>query len=48
MSSPDGPTVAVLLVSHDGARWLPGVLAGLAAQTVGPGLVVGVDTGSRD
>lgn len=48
MSSPDGPSVAVLLVSHDGARWLPGVLAGLAAQTARPGLVVGVDAGSRD
>ncbi len=48
MPSPDGPTVAVLLVSHDGARWLPGVLAGLAEQSARPGLVVGVDTGSRD
>ncbi len=48
MPSPDGPSVAVLLVSHDGARWLPAVLAGLGAQTVRPGLVVGVDTGSRD
>ena len=48
MPSPDGSSVAVLLVSHDGARWLPGVLAGLAAQTVRPGLVIGVDTGSRD
>ena len=46
--SPDGSSVAVLLVSHDGARWLPGVLAGLAAQSVRPGLVTGVDTGSRD
>ena len=48
MPSPVGPSVAVLLVSHDGARWLPAVLAGLGAQTVRPGLVVGVDTGSRD
>ncbi len=48
MPSPDVPSVAVLLVSHDGARWLPAVLAGLGAQTTRPGLVVGVDTGSRD
>ena len=30
------PTVVALLVSHDGARWLPAVLDGLRAQT-GPG-----------
>ena len=41
-------TVAALLVSHDGARWLPTVLTGLTAQTRRPDHVVGVDTGSRD
>jgi GT2 family glycosyltransferase len=41
-------SVAVLLVSHDGARWLPTVIEGLRAQTVAPGCVVAVDTTSRD
>ncbi len=41
-------TVTALLVSHDGARWLPAVLDGLAAQTVQPDRVVAVDTGSSD
>src|SRR5207342_802334 len=41
-------SVAALLVSHDGARWLPTVLEGLAAQTRLPDLLVAVDTGSRD
>jgi len=41
-------SVAALLVSHDGARWLPTVLQGLAAQTRRPDLLVAVDTGSRD
>ncbi|WP_300406358.1 glycosyltransferase [Nocardioides sp.] len=39
--------VAVLVVSHDGARWLPGVLEGLAEQEL-HGRVVAVDTGSLD
>ena len=42
------PCVTALLVSHDGERWLPAVLDGLAAQTVHPDRVVTVDTGSRD
>ncbi len=37
----------MLLVSHDGERWLPTVLDGLAAQHR-VGRVVGVDTGSKD
>ena len=41
-------TVTVLLVSHDGARWLPQVLEGLEAQTRPVDRVVAVDTGSRD
>ena len=40
--------VSALLVSHDGARWLPTVLAGLAASTRPPDRVVAVDTGSQD
>jgi len=40
--------VTVVLVSHDGARWLPETLAALAAQTRPPQRVVAVDTGSAD
>jgi GT2 family glycosyltransferase len=40
--------VTALLVSHDGARWLPAVLDGLAAQTRPVDRVVAVDTTSRD
>ncbi|WP_372736175.1 glycosyltransferase family 2 protein, partial [Nocardioides sp.] len=43
-----GADVAVVLVSHDGARWLPTVLAGLAAQQLPVECRVGVDTGSKD
>ncbi len=44
-------SVAVLLVSHDGARWLPTVIDGLRAQSgvvEGRVPVVAVDTGSKD
>lgn len=41
-------TVSALLVSHDGERWLPAVLDGLAAQTRPVDRVVAVDTGSTD
>ncbi len=37
-----------LLVSHDGARWLPAVIDGVRAQTAPLRGVVAVDTGSRD
>jgi GT2 family glycosyltransferase len=40
--------VTVVLVSHDGARWLPETLAALGAQTRPPQRVVAVDTGSTD
>ena len=40
--------VTVVLVSHDGASWLPDTLAALAAQTRPPQRVVAVDTGSTD
>ncbi|HEX6246446.1 MAG TPA: glycosyltransferase family 2 protein [Nocardioidaceae bacterium] len=41
-------TVTALLVSHDGARWLPAVLEGLRSQSRKPDRVVAVDTGSTD
>lgn len=44
----DASQVTVVLVAHDGATWLPTVLEGLAAQSVTPGRVVAVDTGSTD
>lgn len=40
--------VATILVSHDGARWLPAVLEGAAAQTRPADVIVAVDTGSAD
>jgi GT2 family glycosyltransferase len=40
--------VTVVLVSHDGASWLPETLAALAGQTRPPQRVVAVDTGSTD
>lgn len=41
-------TVAALLVSHDGARWLPTVIDGIRAQRRPLDRVVAVDTTSRD
>ena len=40
--------VTALLVSHNGARWLPAVLAGLAASTRKIDAITCVDTGSTD
>jgi GT2 family glycosyltransferase len=40
--------VTALLVSHDGARWLPAVLAGLRDQRRRPDQVIAIDTGSSD
>jgi GT2 family glycosyltransferase len=40
--------VTVLLVSHDGARWLPTVLDGLAEQQLPIARRIAVDTGSKD
>jgi GT2 family glycosyltransferase len=40
--------VTALLVSHNGARWLPAVLEGLGTQTRAPDRLVAVDTGSGD
>lgn len=42
------PTVAALLVSHDGSRWLPAVIDGLRGQRTPVTRVVTVDTGSHD
>ena len=41
-------TVAALLVSHDGERWLPAVISGLQSQSAPVDRVVAVDTGSKD
>jgi GT2 family glycosyltransferase len=41
-------SVAVLLVSHDGDRWLPAVIDGVRAQQPAVETVVAVDTGSKD
>jgi GT2 family glycosyltransferase len=41
-------TVTALLVSHDGGRWLPAVLEGLAGQVQQPDRVLAIDTGSSD
>jgi GT2 family glycosyltransferase len=40
--------VAVVIPNYNGARWLPGVLASLAGQTVAPAEVLVVDDGSTD
>lgn len=40
--------VTALLVSHDGARWLPAVVQGLESSLRTPDAVVLVDTGSTD
>lgn len=40
--------VTALLVSHNGARWLPAVLSGLEQGTRQPDRYVAVDTGSND
>lgn len=42
------PVVSVVLVAHDGARWLGDTLAAVAVQTRPPDRCVAVDTGSRD
>ncbi|HEY6935363.1 MAG TPA: glycosyltransferase family 2 protein [Marmoricola sp.] len=40
--------VTALLVTHDGATWLPGVLTALRRSTASPDVLVAVDTGSVD
>jgi GT2 family glycosyltransferase len=41
-------TVTAVIVAHDGASMLPGLVQALHAQTHAVGRIVGVDTGSRD
>ena len=41
-------SVALVLVAHDGARWLPTVIDGIKAQRAPISQVVAVDTGSKD
>lgn len=41
-------SVALILVSHDGARWLPTVIDGIRAQQAPIAGIVPVDTGSKD
>jgi GT2 family glycosyltransferase len=41
-------TVTALIVAHDGAQLLPGLVQALSAQTYQVEQTVGVDTGSRD
>ena len=41
-------SVALILVSHDGARWLPTVIDGIRGQAASIAGVVPVDTGSKD
>jgi GT2 family glycosyltransferase len=48
LESTIGPHVTVVLVSHNGAKWLPQVLDGLERQRRMPNALVAVDTGSRD
>jgi GT2 family glycosyltransferase len=43
-----GHLVTAVLVSHDGAQWLPEVLDAVRAQTRPPDRLVAVDTGSTD
>jgi len=48
MEFPDRPSVLVLLVATDGARWLPEALRGLRAQKHRPIDIVAVDNASTD
>ncbi|WP_219499662.1 glycosyltransferase [Nonomuraea ceibae] len=42
------PFVTVIVVAHDGGRWLGETLKALASQSYRPDRVVGADNGSRD
>ncbi|KQQ43422.1 glycosyltransferase family 2 protein [Nocardioides sp. Leaf307] len=48
MPASESPAVVALVVSHDGARWLPAVVDGVTGQTRPVDRVVAVDTTSRD
>ncbi len=45
---PDDVRVTAIVVVHDGARWLPGLLDGLARQTFRPHRTIAVDAASTD
>lgn len=47
-SQPLQQRVSAILVSHNGARWLPEVVAALSSQERAPDFLCAVDTGSRD
>lgn len=42
------PRVTALLVVHDGATWLPEVVASITSQTRSPDQILAIDTGSLD
>ncbi|MEY4972317.1 MAG: hypothetical protein RL399_274 [Actinomycetota bacterium] len=42
------PRVTALLVVHDGATWLPEVVASITSQTRSADQILAIDTGSRD
>ena len=44
----DSHRVTAILVVHDGAVWLPEVVASIASQTRSVDQLIAVDTGSRD
>lgn len=46
--TPAQPRVLALLVTHDGARWLPEVLTALLSQDRAPDRILAIDTGSTD
>lgn len=48
MQLPDDPSIVVLLVATDGARWIPEVLRGLRAQQHRPLQILAVDNASTD
>ena len=48
MDSVAAVDVAVVIPNYNGARWLPGVLESVAAQTLAPAAVLVVDDGSSD
>lgn len=47
-TDPHPALVTAVVVAHDGARWLPDLLASVTAQTRPPDVVVAADTGSTD
>ncbi|NBR93750.1 MAG: glycosyltransferase family 2 protein [Actinobacteria bacterium] len=48
LNPPIPQRVSAILVSHNGARWLPEVVAALSSQLRGPDFLIAVDTGSTD